>query len=192
MAAVVKVRLKRVFDDRGYGYETADKRFRVRQGEAAEIRAWYVDDRAWGEDHPSEMFWTLKECREFIAVVLSCPNEGRPRSRKFSPGATMSHSIKGIRSIKALKAAVPSLVAGATVDDESERFGQITLESPAGSVWAANSCHTLLMDWGPLEGTASWRQTMIKDAIADALERLEDGVTPCGDPECDYCHPVED
>jgi hypothetical protein len=74
---------------------------------------------------------------------------------------------------------------GAAVFDRCVRGHHWTwvVDSPDGMAWAANGCHTLVIDqaWGPKE----W----LESALDDVIERMELGLHPCDDAECEYCHP---
>lgn len=74
--------------------------------------------------------------------------------------------------------------AGATVEGGlNGRWYVYNVEAPAGKVWAASSTHALHVEWRA--GEDDYRE----ESITDALERMEEGVADCDDPDCDYCHP---
>jgi hypothetical protein len=72
---------------------------------------------------------------------------------------------------------------GKLVGESSGRWHVSQCEAPAGKVWAASSTHALRVEWR--HGDSKGRD----EAVADAIERVEEGVTDCDDEECDYCHP---
>lgn len=86
-------------------------------------------------------------------------------------------------TLMTLRAAAKKLgaeVNGETIDNEA----CYTVDAPAGKVWETTGDVHMLTVW--------WRtdEPGFRDnAIADALERMELGLTDCDDPECDYCHP---
>lgn len=76
-------------------------------------------------------------------------------------------------------------LGGRIVKESSGRWEVYQLEAPAGKVWAGSSTHVLRVEW--LKGDDAYRIA----AVTDALERTEEGLADCDDPDCDYCHPEE-
>jgi hypothetical protein len=68
---------------------------------------------------------------------------------------------------------------GATVE---ESRGMIYVDAPARQVWEANGCHVLAAAYEEGEKQHAWR---------DLLERMDYGLEPCQDAECDTCGPLE-
>ena len=89
-------------------------------------------------------------------------------------------------TVKTLKAKAERL--GATVEGGPVgRWYRYNIDSPAGKVWTCTGdTHCLVVEW--LNGDEAFRN----NAITDALERMEMGLSDCDNPECDYCHPEED
>jgi hypothetical protein len=74
--------------------------------------------------------------------------------------------------------------AGGTVEGGlNGRWYSYNVEAPAGQVWGASSTHALRVEWRV--GEDDYRE----ESITDALERMEEGLAECDEPECDYCHP---
>jgi hypothetical protein len=74
---------------------------------------------------------------------------------------------------------------GATIEtDDGGRWYVYQCCTPKGKTWDASGTHMLCV---------TWRDAMDKDdAINDALERMQHGVSDCDDENCDYCHPEEE
>lgn len=76
---------------------------------------------------------------------------------------------------------------GATIDREQEDYGHVTVDAPAGRVWAGDFVHGLCLSWLAMEnGRPEWPEQK-RDAIADAVERMNYGTTPCEIDDCDVC-----
>lgn len=87
---------------------------------------------------------------------------------------------------------------GATLytDDTNE----IEVEAPAGYIWAGSGLHSLVAvrltpegRWriGKAFGLVDGIETKA-DLWLDLLDRMTDGVEPCTDSDCDWCHPTHD
>lgn len=77
------------------------------------------------------------------------------------------------------RALAESYGAEYTDDLSWHRKGQYDLVeayTPAGKVWVATGCHTIVMSGKPME----WDEMLAAVAM---------GVEPCGDSDCEYCRP---
>ncbi|HYE16827.1 MAG TPA: hypothetical protein VEA69_00160 [Tepidisphaeraceae bacterium] len=71
---------------------------------------------------------------------------------------------------------------GATVEGGVVgKHASYNIDAPQGKVWAASSTHALAVYWRTDE--PAYRN----DSIVDALERMEEGLADCDDPDCDIC-----
>ena len=70
------------------------------------------------------------------------------------------------------------------------RSASYNVDAPDGMIWSSCGLHYLCLGWyaGGPNGAATWPEEK-QDALADALERVEHGVEPCQDDECDICDP---
>ena len=82
-------------------------------------------------------------------------------------------------------------IQGATVDESTIRAQFVNVDAPDRMVWVASGTHALLVSWDT-PGTSYGGRSDPKekrDAIADVMERMASGLTPCEEPECDACNP---
>jgi hypothetical protein len=84
-----------------------------------------------------------------------------------------------------------ALSFGAEYDDDQtwhrtvpkdERYGSVEAYTPAGMMWQATSCHTLIVEGDPGE-PFDWNSV---------LDEIRQGVTPCTIDDCEYCNPPEE
>lgn len=82
----------------------------------------------------------------------------------------------------------------------SEGYTEITVEAPPGYVWSGSGLHELVASAGTEESRARLkllvnvpvRRLTKEDLWADLSERMEGGIEPCADPECEWCQSEED
>jgi hypothetical protein len=83
-----------------------------------------------------------------------------------------------LRQVKAAAAKIGAIVE----DDKVGHTHECTVEAPPGYRWRADELHQFVnasyIPWKP--------------DYADLLDRMADGIEPCPDPDCDWCHPEED
>ncbi len=80
---------------------------------------------------------------------------------------------------------------GGTVDEHpGPGFARYNVDAPAGKVWATTGdIHAICLSWETRDdGCPIWPQDK-QGAIADAIDRIAEGVAACDDPECDTCYP---
>ena len=83
---------------------------------------------------------------------------------------------------------------GGTVEDHcSERRAEYQVLAPDGMLWGTTGdIHALVLGWWANErGGPEWPKEK-QEAIADAIERIGEGLCVCDDPECVWCHPEEE
>jgi hypothetical protein len=86
---------------------------------------------------------------------------------------------------------------GATIEDHSDRrTAEYQVAAPTGHVWnCTGDIHWIVLHWHKLDAGDQNRPAWPAEkaeAIADAIERIDMGTTPCDDPDCDVCHPETD
>ncbi len=99
---------------------------------------------------------------------------------------TTAHKPLTIADLKRAAAQV-----GGTVDEHpGPGFAWYNVDAPAGKVWATTGdIHAICLSWETRDdGRPIWPADK-QGAIADAIERIGDGLAECNDPECDSCHP---
>ena len=69
---------------------------------------------------------------------------------------------------------------GAILTDDGDT---ISIEAPAGHVWAGDSLHEMV--------ASKWDDETKADLWADLAERMELGIEKCEDPDCEWCHGEE-
>lgn len=108
--------------------------------------------------------------------------------RGDSPDRTCARHLWGA-SIPDMKRAAAR--AGATVEDHrGPRYARYEVEAPEGHVWnCTGDIHVIVLGWRIGDEGRAADEREKAEAIADAIERIDMGTTPCGDPDCDYCHP---
>jgi hypothetical protein len=74
---------------------------------------------------------------------------------------------------------------GATVErSPAGRTERYNVEAPPGKVWAATGdTHCLVVEWYAADKVGR------DQAIADALDRMQEGLADCENEDCEYCHP---
>lgn len=84
-------------------------------------------------------------------------------------------------TLRQLKAEAKRL--GAEVNDEKIGYSHMCeVIAPAGKFWSEGDTHIMVSDcYQP------W-----KPDYEDLLSRMGYGVEDCTDPDCDWCHPLED
>jgi hypothetical protein len=84
-------------------------------------------------------------------------------------------------TIHALKKAV--LLKGGTITGgRNGRYTKYDIESPKGFLWAATGdIHTMCVMWWHSDKRDK------QDAIADAIERVSEGLCECATPNCSIC-----
>lgn len=93
----------------------------------------------------------------------------------------------GKLTMSTLKAAANKI--GATVDDSMIAYGSVNVYAPRGMVWSCSGdIHVICLHWFTLHNGKPMFPEMKTDAIRDAIERIGDGLTPCDDPECEWCN----
>ncbi len=81
-----------------------------------------------------------------------------------------------------LKRAVAAIPGAKLIRFYAGNYEGYHVDAPDGQVWSCRSVHNIRCEW------------RVKDkadklgALADAADSVEQGVTACDDPECDYCH----
>ena len=65
------------------------------------------------------------------------------------------------------------------VDDKIGETHECTVEAPPGYRWATDELHQFV--------NCSYRPW--KPDYADLLDRMAQGIEPCPDPDCEWCHP---
>jgi hypothetical protein len=64
-------------------------------------------------------------------------------------------------------------------------YARYVVDAPYRKLWAASSTHGLVVTWQSGDGADK------QDALKDALDRMEYGLTECDEAECDTCEPVD-
>ena len=82
---------------------------------------------------------------------------------------------------------------GGTLDEQvyGGSLDAIIVDAPAGKLWACDAIHILSVPWWTRQAAGDEAATWNDDAVRDAISRLESGVMPCEDAECEYCHPID-
>jgi hypothetical protein len=62
-------------------------------------------------------------------------------------------------------------------DGKNGNFHECAIEAPKGHVWSGSDLHELVSD-----AYVPW-----KPDYKDLVERMNYGVRPCDDPECEWC-----
>lgn len=94
--------------------------------------------------------------------------------------------MAGKLSVKDLRQAAKKV--GATIEcDSGGRYEVYQVCTPTGKRWEPG-LHMLRVEW--MAGIPEHKQL----ALEDALQRIREFGRPqdCDDPECDYCHPLEE
>lgn len=73
---------------------------------------------------------------------------------------------------------------GAAVDMFDSFF---CVDLPAGKTWDAGGTHSIT-EYYANTGGQSWKP----QAYQDAIDQMRMGTSPCEDPACDVCHPVDE
>lgn len=61
------------------------------------------------------------------------------------------------------------------------RYHSYNIDAPHGKLWSASDTHTLVVEWRKDDPVYK------HDAIADVIERMEEGLHDCDVDDCDFC-----
>lgn len=89
--------------------------------------------------------------------------------------------MKTTRTMADVKLAAKRL--GATLHKNSTaKVWDYTVEAPRGKVWNCSEVHELVLNQA--KGNVDW----LLEAIDDLLDRMEQGVSDCTNPDCEWCN----
>jgi hypothetical protein len=75
---------------------------------------------------------------------------------------------------------------GAKIDLGGVRDTSITVDAPRFKVWATTGCHGVYAhSYGRGRQETQW-------CAEGALKDMEQGLSDCDDPNCDFCYPTDD
>lgn len=70
----------------------------------------------------------------------------------------------------------------------TDKVSSYYVDAPEGYKWSCSGIHYLYLHWNMMDGKPLWAQEK-QEAIADAIDRISQGIETCDDPDCDICNP---